>query len=68
MRRIYTSDDLDDYLEHHGILGQKWGRLNGPPYPLGIEDHSSAQKKQLPKPELQLVKVLAKEALKILKT
>lgn len=44
MRRIYTSDDLDDYLEHHGILGQKWGKLNGPPYPLGIEDHSSAQK------------------------
>lgn len=25
MRRIYTSDDLDDYLEHHGILGQKKG-------------------------------------------
>ena len=21
-----------DYLEHHGILGQKWGKKNGPPY------------------------------------
>lgn len=22
------------YISHHGILGQKWGRRNGPPYPL----------------------------------
>jgi len=34
-----------DYLEHHGILGQKHGRRNGPPYPLGAGDHSSAEKK-----------------------
>ena len=34
-----------DYLEHHGILGQKHGRRNGPPYPLGSGDHSSAEKK-----------------------
>ena len=45
MRRIYTSDDLDDYLEHHGILGQKWGRLNGPPYPLSRSDYSASEKK-----------------------
>lgn len=24
----------DQYLAHHGILGQKWGTRNGPPYPL----------------------------------
>lgn len=23
-----------DYLEHHGVKGQKWGERNGPPYPL----------------------------------
>lgn len=23
-----------DYLMHHGIRGQKWGIMNGPPYPL----------------------------------
>ncbi len=32
-------------LYHHGILGQKWGSRNGPPYPLGSSDHSSSEKK-----------------------
>ena len=35
----------DTYLAHHGILGQKWGKKNGPPYPLGAGDHSAAEKK-----------------------
>lgn len=30
----YIKPDLDDCLEHHGILGMHWGRKNGPPYPL----------------------------------
>lgn len=41
------SEDIDagmEFLEHHGILGQRWGKLNGPPYPLGSGDHSSSEK------------------------
>lgn len=33
------------YLSHHGILGQKWGKRNGPPYPLDAGDHSASEKK-----------------------
>ena len=32
-------------LAHHGILGQKWGKRNGPPYPLDVQDHSASEKK-----------------------
>ena len=31
---IVSKPNLDEYLEHHGILGMKWGKKNGPPYPL----------------------------------
>ena len=32
------------YLAHHGILGQKWHKRNGPPYPLDAGDHSASEK------------------------
>lgn len=32
-------------LYHHGIRGQRWGRKNGPPYPLDASDHSAAERK-----------------------
>ena len=33
----YESSAHNDYLAHHGVLGQKWGKRNGPPYPLGAQ-------------------------------
>lgn len=35
------------YLEHHGILGQKWGDRNGPPYPLSGGDYSNNEKEKI---------------------
>lgn len=32
--QYYWSLSDDDYLAHYGIQGQKWGKRNGPPYPL----------------------------------
>lgn len=39
--------DSEIVLRHHGILGQKWGKRNGPPYPLGGGDYSQAEKKAI---------------------
>lgn len=39
------NDFESNYLMHHGILGQKWGRRNGPPYPLDASGHSASEKK-----------------------
>ena len=46
METIYGANDYRNYeLYHHGIQGQKWGKKQGPPYPLDPSDHSAAEKK-----------------------
>ena len=36
-----------DELYHHGIKGQKWGKKNGPPYPLSGGDSSISEQKAI---------------------
>ena len=38
-------DVFNDCLEHHGIMGMKWGVKNGPPYPLGADDHNASERR-----------------------
>lgn len=42
---IEMINSFDDHLKHHQILGAKWGKKNGPPYPLGKGDHSASEKR-----------------------
>lgn len=45
MNEYYVIAPTNYDINHHGILGQKWGKQNGPPYPLGSGDHSAAEKR-----------------------
>lgn len=39
----YPGDSYELY--HHGIFGQRWGKRNGPPYPLSRSQKSRKEKK-----------------------
>ncbi len=39
-------ETYNDYLQHWGILGMKWGKRNGPPYPLSSSQMNSSERKQ----------------------
>ena len=41
-----TPDFYNEYIFHHGILGQKWGKQNGPPYPLGSDISTGSRLKK----------------------
>jgi len=47
-------------LQHEGILGMKWGRRNGPPYPLKDGAHSAAEQKANPSLARRAAKAAAK--------
>ena len=38
----------EEYLQHHGIAGMRWGRRNGPPYPLLRRNMSAEEKRENP--------------------
>jgi len=42
---MYKVKRTDEYLKHHGILGQRWGKKNGPPYPLEQSDRSPKEQR-----------------------
>ena len=57
----YEKPDLtEEFLEHHGILGMKWGVRKGPPYPLGGGLKGWAQRRKKKKLYKKRVKTLKK--------
>lgn len=43
---VYVGINSQPYFEHHGILGMKWGKKNGPPYPLDYSKLSPEEREK----------------------
>jgi len=52
MKYYILPSDTD--MQHHGILGQKWGKRNGPPYPLDESVSTGSKLKEKKKKEKPL--------------
>lgn len=49
-----------DFLEHHGVKGQSWGKRNGPPYPIDRGKDGRVTKTQKKKKQGLIARVKAK--------
>lgn len=52
----WDMDNPMNSIYHHQRLGAKWGKMNGPPYPLSPEDYSAAQKKAVANGDAKVAK------------
>jgi len=43
---VYVGINSQPYFEHHGRLGMKWGKRNGPPYPLDYSKLSAEEREK----------------------
>ncbi len=67
MNNFYTPtpDFYNDYIAHHGIIGQSWGHRNGPPYPLDSSKSTGSRLKN--KGSVKKTKSLSKHKVKKIK-
>lgn len=57
----FDDEEDDDVLEHHGVMGQKWGIQNGPPYPLNRNALDSYDKEKITESSINKYKDQAKQ-------
>lgn len=58
---------MNNELYHHGILGQRWGHRNGPPYPLGSSVSTGKSLRKKTREEKKASKEVVKSARRIRK-
>lgn len=63
---MWSPEENQDELYHHGIMGMQWGKQNGPPYPIREGEHSMAEKRAMRKAAHQN-RIAAKKAKKQMK-